>query len=133
MIQRSNPLRRLTFSTREATALRSLARREMLKIPLVWYEKNWWSPAEREAKKNPSDKQDLEKPSEGRDKPPAETVEQGKRSPKSPWMGGGSGGLLTRSPLDYSRARTWKTPARVHCLPYLVVCPSEFSCDAIAS
>ncbi len=47
------------------------------------------SPAEREAKKNPSDKQDLEKPSEGRDKPPAETVEQGKRSPKSPWMGGG--------------------------------------------
>jgi hypothetical protein len=47
------------------------------------------SPAEREAKKNPSEKQDLEKPSEGRDKPPAETVEQGKRSPKSPWMGGG--------------------------------------------
>ena len=47
------------------------------------------SPAEREAKKNPSEKQDLEKPSEGRDEPPAETVEQGKRSPKSPWMGGG--------------------------------------------
>jgi hypothetical protein len=48
------------------------------------------SPAEREARKNnPSEKQDLEKPSEGRDKPPAETVEEGKRSPKSPWMGGG--------------------------------------------
>jgi hypothetical protein len=47
------------------------------------------SPAEREAKKNPSEKQDLEKPPEGRDEPPAETLEQGKRSPKSPWMGGG--------------------------------------------
>ena len=46
-------------------------------------------PAEREAKKNPPDKQDLEKPSEGRDKPPDETVEDGKRSPDSPWMGGG--------------------------------------------
>ena len=39
------------------------------------------SPAEREAKKNPANKQDLEKPSEGRDKPPDETVEKGKRSP----------------------------------------------------
>ena len=47
------------------------------------------SPAEREAKKNPAEKQDLEKPSEGRDEPPAETVENGKRSPDSPWMGGG--------------------------------------------
>jgi hypothetical protein len=47
------------------------------------------SPAEREAKKNPSDKQDFEKPSEGRDKPPGETVEKGKRSSDSPWMGGG--------------------------------------------
>ena len=47
------------------------------------------SPAEREAKKNPSQKQDLKKPPEGRDEPPADTVEQGKRSPKSPWMGGG--------------------------------------------
>lgn len=47
------------------------------------------SPAEREAKKNPPEKQDLEKPSEGRDTPPREKVEQGKRSPKSPWMGGG--------------------------------------------
>ena len=41
-------------------------------------------------KKNPADKQEaLEKPSEGRDKPPAETVEKGKRSPDSPWLGGG--------------------------------------------
>jgi hypothetical protein len=47
------------------------------------------SPAEREAKKDPANKQDLEKPSEGRDKPPDETVEKGKRSPDSPWMGGG--------------------------------------------
>ena len=47
------------------------------------------SPAEGEAKKNPANKQDLEKPSEGRDKPPDETVEKGKRSPDSPWMGGG--------------------------------------------
>ena len=47
------------------------------------------SPAEREAKKNPANKQDLEKPSEGRDTPPDETVEKGKRSPDSPWMGGG--------------------------------------------
>ena len=47
------------------------------------------SPAEREAKKNPSEKQDLEKPAEGRDEPPAEAVEQEKRSPKSPWLGGG--------------------------------------------
>jgi hypothetical protein len=47
------------------------------------------SPADREAKKNAADKQDLAKPSEGRDEPPAETVQEGKRSPKSPWMGGG--------------------------------------------
>lgn len=47
------------------------------------------SPAEREAKKNPSKRQDLEKPSEGRDKPPADTVDRRKRDPKSPWMGGG--------------------------------------------
>jgi len=47
------------------------------------------TPAERETKKNPTDRQDFEKPSEGRDLPPGETVEQGKRSPKSPWMGGG--------------------------------------------
>ena len=47
------------------------------------------SPAEREAKKDRAKEQDLEKPAEGRDQPPAETLEQGKRSPKSPWMGGG--------------------------------------------
>jgi hypothetical protein len=47
------------------------------------------TPAEREAKKDAADKQDLEKPSEGRDEPPAETLEKGKRSPDSPWLGGG--------------------------------------------
>lgn len=47
------------------------------------------SPAEREARKNPANQQDLGKPSEGRDQPPAETVEEGKRSPNSPWLGGG--------------------------------------------
>ena len=47
------------------------------------------SPAEREDKKNPANRQDLERPSEGRDKPPDEIVEKGKRSPDSPWMGGG--------------------------------------------
>ena len=47
------------------------------------------SPAEREGKKNPANQQDLDKPAEGRDEPPAETVKRGKRSPDSPWMGGG--------------------------------------------
>ena len=47
------------------------------------------STAEREAKKNPSEKQDLEKPSEGRDEPPAEAVKKDNRDPASPWMGGG--------------------------------------------
>jgi hypothetical protein len=47
------------------------------------------TPAEREAKKNPSAQQDFEKPPEGRDEAPADTVEQGKRSPQSPWLGGG--------------------------------------------
>jgi hypothetical protein len=47
------------------------------------------SPAEREAKKNPANRQDLEKPPEGRDEAPAETVKEGKRSSKSPWLGGG--------------------------------------------
>ena len=46
------------------------------------------TPAEREAEKNPNE-QDLSKPAEGRDEPPAEVVKQGKRDPKSPWMGGG--------------------------------------------
>jgi hypothetical protein len=47
------------------------------------------TPAEREAKKNPADQQDLEGPPEGRDEAPEKTVEQGKRSSKSPWLGGG--------------------------------------------
>jgi len=47
------------------------------------------NPAEREAKKNPANQQDLERPAEGRDEPPAKSIEKGKRSPKSPWMGGG--------------------------------------------
>jgi hypothetical protein len=47
------------------------------------------SPAEREAMKNPSNTQDLEKPAEGRDEAPKEPVKQRKRSPDSPWMGGG--------------------------------------------
>lgn len=47
------------------------------------------TPAERESKKNPSEQQDLERPPEGRDEAPAETVEQGKRNPQSPWLGGG--------------------------------------------
>ena len=46
-------------------------------------------PTEREAKKNPANRQDLGKPSKGRDQAPAEPVEQGKRSPDGPWMGGG--------------------------------------------
>jgi hypothetical protein len=47
------------------------------------------STAEREAKKNPANQQDLDKPPEGRDEPPAETVKKGQRGPESPWMGGG--------------------------------------------
>jgi len=47
------------------------------------------SPAEREAKKNPANQQNLEKPAEGRDQAPADRVKEGKRDPKSPWMGGG--------------------------------------------
>jgi hypothetical protein len=47
------------------------------------------SPAEREARKNPANQQDLEKPAPGRDEPPADAVKSGKRSPDSPWMGGG--------------------------------------------
>jgi hypothetical protein len=46
------------------------------------------SPAEREAEKNPANQQDLERPPEGRDEPPAETIKEGKRDPKSPWLGG---------------------------------------------
>jgi hypothetical protein len=47
------------------------------------------SPAERESKNNPANRQDLDKPAQGRDEPPAETIERGKRSPHNPWMGGG--------------------------------------------
>ena len=47
------------------------------------------SPAEREARKNPANRQDLEKPPQGRDQLPDDAVETGKRSPDSPWMGGG--------------------------------------------
>jgi hypothetical protein len=47
------------------------------------------SPAEREVENNPANRQDLGKPPEGRDEPPAETVKRGKRDLKSPWMGGG--------------------------------------------
>jgi hypothetical protein len=48
--------------------------------------------AEREAKKNPANHQDLEQSPEGRDEPPAESAEEGEegtRDPDSPWMGGG--------------------------------------------
>jgi len=47
------------------------------------------SPAEREARKNPANQQDRDKPSPGRGEAPAETVKSGKRDPDSPWMGGG--------------------------------------------
>jgi hypothetical protein len=47
------------------------------------------TPAEREAKKNPSNHQDLEESPQGRDEPPAQPVKKGQRSPDSPWMGGG--------------------------------------------
>jgi hypothetical protein len=45
------------------------------------------TPLEREAKKNPANRQDLEKPSRGRDSAP--TDKQAERDPDSPWMGGG--------------------------------------------
>jgi hypothetical protein len=47
------------------------------------------SPAEREARKNPANQQDLDKPAQGRDEPPGDAVKSGKRDPESPWMGGG--------------------------------------------
>ncbi len=47
------------------------------------------SPSEREAKKNQANTQDLERDPAGRDEAPTEATEQGKRSPDSPWMGGG--------------------------------------------
>jgi hypothetical protein len=42
---------------------------------------------EREARKNPANWQNLEKPSPGRDSAPPE--KQTERDPDSPWMGGG--------------------------------------------
>jgi hypothetical protein len=47
------------------------------------------SSAEREAKKNPSNEQDLKRPPEGRDVPPAKPVDEGLRDLDSPWLGGG--------------------------------------------
>jgi hypothetical protein len=47
------------------------------------------SPAERENKKNPANQQELDKPPAGRDEPPAEPIDQGKRSRNGPWLGGG--------------------------------------------
>ena len=47
------------------------------------------SAGEREAKKNPANQQDLEKPPEGRDVPPAKPIEKGLRDHDSPCMGGG--------------------------------------------
>jgi hypothetical protein len=62
------------------------------------------TPSEREAKKNRATKQDLAQPPEGRDEPPAETVEDGKRDPKSPWLGGGwSAAALERFAADHQR------------------------------
>jgi hypothetical protein len=47
------------------------------------------STAEREAKHNAAKEQDLDKPPQGRDEPPADAVKRGKRDSNSPWMGGG--------------------------------------------
>jgi len=47
------------------------------------------TPLEREQKRNPAEQQDLKRPAEGRDVPPPEEIKKGKRSRKSPWMGGG--------------------------------------------
>jgi hypothetical protein len=47
------------------------------------------TPAEREARQNPSAQQDLGKPPEGRDEAPAEPLKRGKRDPENPWLGGG--------------------------------------------
>ena len=45
--------------------------------------------AEREGRRNPANEQDLEQPPEGRDVPPTQPVEEGKRDSDSPWLGGG--------------------------------------------
>jgi hypothetical protein len=42
---------------------------------------------EREARKNPANRQVLDKPAEGRDSVPRD--KQAERDPDSPWMGGG--------------------------------------------
>ena len=47
------------------------------------------SPAEREARKNPTNRQDPTRPPEGRDQAPDDAVKRGQRSTDSPWMGGG--------------------------------------------
>ena len=47
------------------------------------------SAGERESRKQAERLQDLQEPADGRDVPPAADVETGKRSPDSPWMGGG--------------------------------------------
>ena len=46
-------------------------------------------PGDREAKRAPSNQQDFNRPSEGRDSVPDDEVVKGNRSTKSPWMGGG--------------------------------------------
>ena len=47
------------------------------------------SPGEREAKRAQTMRQDPSRPEEGRDVPPEREVVAGKRTRKSPWMGGG--------------------------------------------
>ena len=44
---------------------------------------------ERQSQKNPSNRQNLEKPAPGRDEAPGNTPEQRERGNDSPWMGGG--------------------------------------------
>ena len=46
-------------------------------------------PGEREAKRAPSTHQDFTRPQDGRDVVPEKEVVKGRRSSKSPWMGGG--------------------------------------------
>ena len=46
-------------------------------------------PGQREVKRAPSARQDFSRPKEGRDVAPEKEVATGKRTSKSPWMGGG--------------------------------------------
>ena len=46
-------------------------------------------PGDREAKRAPSNRQDFNRPEEGRDSLPKDKVLKGKRTTRSPWMGGG--------------------------------------------